>query len=453
MPDILDTIPAQLEVVRTELEIIFEQSDQIAARVKKSGKVQQISRYLWRLPLKQFNGGNFSKFSGNGGSLGNGTSQKLSNLNAGYFYSILMFQLNAEQLDTSQNSNQSVVNILSDLLANAMIEASVLDDIAFHQTGTGILTNSSSASSSTTLTFAGATDFLGVNMLREGMCVDVWDTTGATKRTAGTGDPIIINSIDYDGKVVTFNQSVTGITTGDIIAFRGMTTYGPSTLTSFSSAYPGTVGALSGGIGGDSFRHGYRYMTDTTNSNYFYGKQKSTFGSQMTAVRVNAQSQPLEWDHVHRVIAKIIQKRDKDAWKKLRGIAHTAQRAAAFNLGMAISTKLITGSTLGQSIDLLPSNMGYDEEFNLGNIPCDVSKRQDRSRIDFLNYDKIMRAQLFDTRYYDVGGRTTFEGRGSDGTIQAYIQFGIEQAYDFVSPDAGGFGVIDSLALPPSWDA
>lgn len=455
--DVLDTIPGQLEVVEKELQILFEQSDQIAAKVKASGKVQQISRYLWRLPLKQYNGFNFSKFSANGGTLGPGTSMKLSNLEAGYFYSILAIQLTAEQLDTSQDKTQSVVDVLADTLSNAMIEQGVYDDIAFHQTGTGILTNPSSSVTATTMTFNSATDFLHTSMLREGMCVDVWDATGVTKRAAATADPIIIIAIDYDAYVITFNQTVTGVTTTDIIAFRGMAAYGPAALTSFASTYPGGPPAnISGGIGGDSFRHGFRYMTDTTTSNYFYGKQKSTFGTQLNPVRVNAQNNPIEWDFFHRLIGKAIQKRDKDVWKKWTGIVSSAQRTAIANLGIAISTVMRTGGEFGKIYDGVPSNMGYSEEFTAFGIPHILSKRQDRSRIDYLNFEKVWRAQLFDTRWYGpaYGLKSTYEGRSSvDGTPTANLLMYVEQAYDFVCPDNGGFGVIDSLSLPAGWDA
>lgn len=453
---VLNTIQAQIEVVEPTLQLLFEQTDQIAARVKKSGKVQQISRYLWRLPLKLTNGFHYTKFSADGGSLFHGTSLQLSNLNAGYFYTNLGAQLTQEQLDTSQNKDQSVINVLSDSLANIMIEAGVMDDISFHQNGTGILTNPSSAVTANTMTFNATTDFLHVNNLREGMCVDVWDTTGATLRTPATGAPIIISSIDYDNYIITFNQNVTGITLTDIIAIRNLTVYGPTTLTSFSSAYPGlATSPTSGGIGGDSFRHGFRYATDTTTSNYFYGKQKSTFGTQLNPVFVNAQNQPIEWDHFHRVIAKVIQKRDKDIWKKLEGIAHMSQRTAIMDLGTTIVTNMRTGQNFGPQYDNIPNEMGYEDKLTVAGLPIWISKRQDRSRIDFLNFEKCWRAQLHDTKFYNGGndGRTTFEGRDSTGAVQAFFEFFVVQAYDFVFPDNGGFAVISSLALPQNWDA
>ncbi len=452
MPSVYaDTAAAQLEVVKGDLEKIFEQSDQIAGRVKKSLKAQTISRYFWRMPFKQWPGGNFAKVSMEGGTMPTGTGMKLGYLQAGYFSSVLAFRINQEQIDTSQNSSQSVVNVLSETLASAMVEAQVLDDIAFHTDGTGVLTNGASAGTATaTAYFADTTDFLGVNNLREGMCVEVWDAALTTIRAAATAVPIIITAIDYESKIVTFDQTVTALAATDRLVFRGGAAYGSVTPASFSATYPVTGAA---GVGGDSFRHGFPYMTDVTSSNYLYGKLKSTY-PQLQPVAINAAGNPLEWDHAHRLIAKIQRKRDGDAWKGLFGIAHMAQRAAVFNLGMASSTKLVTGAQFGQSVNLLPSNIGYSDEFDFGGIPMVTSKRQDRSRLDFINPNKIGRAQLYDTKFLDLGtGRTVFEGRASSGSPAAYLEFFVGQSYDYACFDPGTFGRIYNLALPEGWDA
>lgn len=460
--DVLNTVQAQLEVVLPEVQMIYEESDELYGRVRRTADVQQISRYLFRIPLMKGAGGNFQKVSGNGGtggSLGHGTSMVLDYLLAGYFYSNLIFQLTEEQIDTSSSTTQSVIDVLSKQMSVGLREQQVTDDITFHQTGTGILTGSSSATTNTTnatMTFAGATDTLGINLLREYMCVDIWDTTGATKRTPGTADPVIITAIDYDAKTVTLNQTITSLTTGDIITLRNLTVYGPSTLTSFASTYPGTQGgAPTGGIGGDSFRHGFPYMTDTNSANYFYGKLKSTV-PQLNPVRVNANNDALQWEHGLRIIAKIQQKRSKEDWKNLTGIAHMTQRTTVFELGTSLSQKMFTdgNNQFGTNFDNVPTNLGYTDEFMFAGMPCMLSKRQDRSRVDFINFNLIGRAQARDIDYYKPGGQIIHPGRGSDGTLQTFIEWSFMCAYDNICKDNGAFGRIDSLAPPSSsWDA
>lgn len=460
--DVLNTVAAQLEVVLPEIQQIYEESDELYGRVRRTAQVQQISRYLFRIPLMKGAGGNTQKVSGNGGtggSLGHGTSMVLDYLLAGYFYSNTIFQLTEEQIDTSASQTQSVVDVMSKQMSVGLREVQIMDDIAFHTTGTGILTNPSSAttnSTNATMTFASPTDTLNVNMLREYMCVDVWDSTGATQRVAGTGAPIIITAIDYDAKVVTLNQTVTSLTTGDILAIRNLNVYGPSTLTTFNSTYPGTQGgAPTGGIGGDSFRHGFPYMTDTNSANYFYGKLKSSV-PQLNPVAVNANNNTLQWEHGLRIISKIQQKRSKEDWMALTGIAHMTQRASVFELGTSLSQKMFTegNANFGTSFDNTPTNKGYTEEYMFAGIPCMLSKRQDRSRVDFINFNKLGRAQVRDIDYYKPGGQIIHPGRGSDGTLQTFVEWSWILAYDNVCFDNGAFGRISSLA-PPSqeWDA
>lgn len=460
--DILNTVASQLEVVLPDIqEINAVDNDQLYGRVKATNKVEKISRYLMRWVLEKYIGGNFAKVSANGGTAGVlpvGTQINQTYLLAGYFTSSIAFRLTDEQTKVV-DSQQAIVDIASRQMAKAIVAQQAYDDVTFAQDGTGILTNSSSAitnSVNATMTFAGSTDTLNVNMLFEGMCVDVWDTTGATIRVAGTSAPLQIISIDYESKVVTFDQTITTLTQGDIIALRQMTVYGPSTLTSFASGYPGTQGGSpTGGIGGDSFRHGYRYFTDTNSSNYFYGKQKSTI-PQLNPVRINAAGDTLQWEHGLRLIAKIQQKRpQKEVWTQLEGIAHTTQKAAVFELGMSISQKLMTGTEFGESLDLTPSNKENSAKFMFAGIPCNQSTRQRRSDIDFIIFDKLGRAEAAEMGPYTVGGRTQFEVR-DQATAQPVTAFDwfFQAYYENVCFDAGAFGRIDSLANPsPAWDA
>lgn len=458
---VVDTVAAQMETVLPEVQEIYADSDQLYGKVKSTNKVEQISRYLLRWPLMQYVGGNFQKVSGNGGSggsLGAGSSMKLTYLLAGYFYADIIFRLTQEQIDTSATNSQSVINVMSEQMAKGIRAQQIYDDVTFHQPGTGILTEPSSAivaGANATMTFAGATDFLGINRLFEGMVVDVWDSTGATKRAAATAAPITIIAIDYDSKTVTFDQDVTTLTQGDLLALRNMDVYGPAALTSFASTYPGTQGgAAAGGIGGDSFRHGFPYFTDTTASNYFYSKQKSTI-PQLNPVRVNANNDALQWEHGLRLVAKVKQKRpDKELWKNLRGIAHGTQKARVFELGMSISQKLMTGTEFGRSLDLVPDNQANADTFNFAGMECIESTRQYRDRIDFISFEKIGRAEAAGLKPFNPGGVTLFPGRGSDGTLQTYVEWAYMTSYDNVCFDNGFFGRIDTLAMPSSdWDA
>ncbi len=448
---VINVVAAQIERVRDKLQPIFESSSEVAGMIKKAGgdKVE-VSRYLYRIPLQQFRGGNFHKYNADGGSLGIGTGMLVTSLTAGYITTVRSYRVTDEEKDTSATSAQSVVNVFQKTLADAMTEAQIDDDITLHTDGTGILTNQSSATNgSTTVTFAGATDTLGINRLREGMCVDAWDATGANKRAPGSGTaPTFITAIDYTNKVVTLSQSIASLTATDILAFPALDVYGPSTLTSFSSTWPGDALTNGPGLTGDSFRHGIYYANDATTSNYYLGKLKSTI-PQLLATRVNASTSAFTFGMVLQGLDAVTQRRDKEATRGLKGICHMKQRQAIFQIGVNISNIYLKGGEQGGKMsDLMPSNVEYTDTFDLCGVPTMLSKRQYTDRIDFINPSIWGRAQTHDIRFKTVSGKTVFEVRGSDGTISASSEFHIEQAFDFVDYDPGVGFYIDSLHVP-----
>jgi hypothetical protein len=458
--DVVNTTQAQLEQVRPILAEVFESSDQVSSLFKKNSKnVENLSRYLYRIPLQQYRGGAFTKYSANGGSLGQGSGMKITSLQAGYFYSILMFRVTDEQVDLSQSTKQSVVNVMSKTLSDGMIEAAIMDDIALHGDGTGELTNVVSSASSDTiahtplaLTFNTAGDTLGIRKLREGMVCDIWSQDGATKRTGITGGTLLnIETIDYATNKVTFNQDVSDAVVGDLIAFAGMDSYGPSTLVSFTSGWPATSAlTTTGGLTNDSFRHGLYYAHDFNNSNYYLGKQKSAL-PQIAPTKIDANKQQLQFWHGFALQDKIRVRRSNDDAKNLTGIFPLSQRQTVFELGVSIATKPLSGEQFGKSVDLLPSNSQYQDTFNYCNMTCYVSKRQFNDRIDFVNLKNWGRAEVHPLRPYEKQGRTVFEGRNSSGNITAFSEFGFHAGYDFVSFDPGKEGAVTNLSVPASY--
>lgn len=448
---VLDVVYAQIEKVKPKITTIFESSSEVASMFKKaSAETVEVSRYLYRVPLQQFRGGNFHKYDANGGSLGIGTGMLITSLQAGYITTVRSYRVTDEEKDTSSSTTKSVIDVFQKTLADAMTEAQVDDDITLHGDGTGILTNASSATNgSTTLTFAGSTDTLGINRVREGMTVDAWDATGATKRAPSSGTaPTYIVSIDYTNKVVTLSQSIASLTATDILAFPNLDVYGPSTLVSFSSTWPG--GGLTNGPGltGDSFRHGIYYMNDVTTSNYYLGKLKSTI-PQLLANRVNAAGSAFTFGMILQGLDQVTQRRDKDSTQGLRGICHMKQRQAIFQIGVNISNIwLKPGDSNGKMPDMMPNNIKYSDIFYLCSVPTMISKRQYTDRIDLINPSLVGRVETHPLRFKNVGGKTVFEVRGSDGTISASTEFHLESAFDFAGSDPGCGVFVDSLSVP-----
>lgn len=448
VPSILDVTPGQLEVVEREMQYFFEESDQLAGKIRKSNKVKQISRYLYRIPFMQYRGGADRKVSLNNASLGHGTGMKLSNFEAGYIASVRAYRVTSEQMYTTETKQQSVIDVWAETVAHAMMDANISDDIWFHGDGTGLLSNASSAQTTTTLTFAGATDYIGVNQLREGMAIDVWTSNLATCLTTALR-PIIITSIDYISKTITLDQVVAGMNTQtNVVTVESLQSYGPATPTSFSSTWPDRT--VAAGLGGDSWRHGFRYAHDVTGTDYYLGILRSSI-PQINPARVNASNGGITFDHGQLMIDQLIQRRTIDAGNQYLGVSHMAQRMAIQKLGTTINNVFIQASQTdaGKSKDLLPTNHGYKDAYEFCGIPMMNSKRQDKSRLDFLELSKWARAELHPIRFKKgKDGRMYFEGRGSDGTVQTFEEFFIEGSYDYCCLDPGGEGMVDSLAIP-----
>lgn len=434
-----DILDSAIEKVRAKVQELFETTDTVAGMIKKGGEVEIISQKLYRIPLVQYAGGTYGYYDADGGDMGSGTGLKVIKVQAGFFDTRYTVEVSKRAMDTTATAAQATINAFAYNFKRAMKEVQVYDDITFHTDGTGKLTNSASATSTwssgtkTTLTFAGASDTVGADRLRPGMVVDVYDTTGASKRAGG---PYVIDHIDYKNKVVYFGAAVTAVAGTDLIAFNGLS----ATLASFQSTWP---------LSGDSARHGLYYANDDTTSNYFLGQLKSS-ATELLANSVDASSSGLSFAHGQQLLDQIIKRRDESAFKGLIGLAHMAQRAAVQNIGIAISNWFRQPGQ--KTLDLMPVNNEYSSDFEFCGVSCRVDKRQDKARFDFIIPKLWGRAQLHDTKFHDVQGRTVFESRvQATANLKAAVHYHIVQCYDFYTVDPGAQGYIKSLSVPSGY--
>lgn len=438
-----DVLEAQIEKVRNKVQELFETTDTIAALVRKGGESEVISQKLYRIPLVLFRGGIFRSFNADAGDMGSGSGLKVSKLTAGFIYSDYVVEISLQSMDTTATSGQSVLNAFAYNFKNAMKELQTMDDIVFHTDGTGKVTSSVGASATgswgsslTTYTFASSTDTVGCSRLRPGMAVDVYNNAGSSKRAVGTAAQLYIDHVDFTNKVVYLSDTVTGASTTDILAIAGLS----ATLQSFQSTWP---------LSGDSFRHGLYYAMDANTSNYFLGQLKSSI-TELLANNVNAGGALLSHAHGLLLQDQIINRRDEDAFKGLVGIAHMAQRAQVYNIGIALSEWMRTTPS-EKMIDVMPQGVSYSTSFPFAGVTCKIDKRQDKSRFDFIIPKLWGRAMLHDTKFHDVQGRTVFESRTSTGTLKAAVHFILTQAFDYYTVDPGAQGFISNLQLPSGY--
>jgi hypothetical protein len=426
---------AQIEKVRHKVQELFETTDTIAALIKKGGEAEIVSEKLYRIPLVTYRGGSFRAFNADGGDMGPGTGLNVTNLEAGFVYTDYVVSLSKRAMDDTAKAEQAVINAFSYNFKNAMKELQATDDCVFHTNGTGVLTNAGSATGTwsagtqTSYTYAASTDYVGVSRLRPGNWVDVYNSTYTTNKGSYQ-----IAQIDTLNKIVNLLGVVPGAAASDVIAVSGLS----PTLQSFTSSWP---------LSGDSFRHGLYYFMDSNSSNYLLGQLKSNL-PELLANNVVANG---NLAHIHGLILQdqIINRRDQDAFKGLIGISHMAQRAAVYNIGIAISEWL--RGKADKMIDVMPGGVEYDDTFPFVGITCKLDKRQDKSRMDFIIPKLWGRCMLHDTKFHEVEGRTIFEGRTASGTVAAYSQFMLVQCFDYYCVDSGAQGFISSLTVPPGY--
>lgn len=438
---ITNTIGGMLEKVAPVMANYYSFDDSLAAALKPS-KSARVSRKLYEVPIKKYPGGARQKFSADGGSLGSGTGPVYDYMKAGFIDSTINFKITQEQIDLTETSEQSRVNVLQDILSDAMKVLSQHDNVDLFGDGTGVLTNSSSASpAATQLTFASATDGIGVNRLFLGMYVDVWDSTLASLRSGG---PFTITAIDYENKIVTLDGSPGSMASGDYLVVANVDAYGPSTPTSFSSTWPAGGLTTAAGLTGDSWRHGLEYCNDVDNT-YFLTKSKSSF-PQLKPQHIDADGAVFTFDHVERLKNLLIQARGKDAVSKLEGVMHQDRLLDLKRANLAVSYSLIEGNGTSTK-DLMPSG-GYSDTYNVSGIRTHISRCADRARFDCFISGNWTRVEGAPTRFHKNpdNGAYIFEKRSSDAVAAEWTMF-LKQKFDWLCEDPGASAYADDLKI------
>lgn len=448
---VTQTVSAQLERVHPKVQNYIDTSENLHALFKKAGADDGItvSRYLYRVPWKRYQSGVLSKYANDGGAYPTGDAPTLASFTAGYFTFALAYQLTQEMIDTMESDTQARVNIMTDTIQGAIQEMDIYMDIFLHGDGTGKLTNAASTGTATTLVFAGTTDYLGVKRVRPGSYVDVWDSTGVTKRANG---PYKVASVDWPSKTVTFATGPTGIATTDLLTVAGLDSYGPSAPTSFSATWPASGLTNGPGLDGDSFIHGIAYSNDATDGNYFLGKLKSTY-PELKSVAVSAANNPLTFQHGILGLHQLIERRGKEIAPKLRGIAPLSAAAQQQYLGMAISN----WPNNNKPVDQAGGRTNYTDTFDFCGISCILSNRQAANRFDFVSPDNFRRIQTKPIGFVknpDGSGYlhpTYSNPSGTTVSRTAGVQFWVSAAMDYACFDPGASFYISGFTPPDGY--
>lgn len=464
--DVTSVAPAMKEAVDTFLQRIYEDSAEVVNDIIKADgfTVPDVNRRFARFVAVTRPAMSGAKTNFNGGALPLPAGISTLAYFCGYIPFATAAGLSLEELQTSQGKN-SVVDAKKEIFGRAANTYAVWRDIFFHQDGSGILAGGqggSTTNGTTTMTFAAAADTYGVGRLCQGMTVEVYDTTLATRRVPATANSLlIITNINYSTKTITFNQSVTSLTAGDVVVIPGLqdpdsnfsvgysgATPGPS---SFNVAYPTSSSA---GVTGDGFRHGLPYVLDNTSSHYFYTVLKSSV-PELTPTVVDASgggaAAKFSFTFLNTLTILSQRRRNSEALEDWKGLCEGAQYIGAYNAGFTFNTGLIEGN-FGPIKDLSPSDIRYKDSFMLCGVPFRKDKRMDKSQMWLVNPKNCGEAVASKLGLIDLqdGRNGVYEGRNASGQVITTTMMFMGDMTDFVYRDPAVFGAITGLEVPAS---
>lgn len=430
--DILNTLQGHLEQV-SDVVARYQEFDTSVASWFKPRVVAETTRYLYRQVIELFGGGEFSKISMNDADMGSGTGPVLKTFTAGFIYAQLGMMFTEEQRRQSEKSTQSRYNVVTEIVKQAQNILVGHDNIHLFGSGNGVLTAAASARSNAVYTFAGTSDFLNLAWTMDGMSVDVWDSTLATKRNSSSQGPLRILARDLSANTVTLSATPdTSPGSTDRLTVANLEAYGPSTPTTLSSTWPGGGLTTGAGLTGDSFIHGIQYVNRNDGSEYYLGQLKSGIPRLLATVKAYSAATPLTMDSIEEAKELHYRRWGSDVFNGMRGIFPPRQFRKLMDLGTTIVRNMAQGQNVNY-VDLQP-NLKYEDMIPVCGIPSTVSRCQDNSRIDYVRPDDWGRVQSQPPEWYKHPNGSMFFPRRmtTNGNLRSAWEFKIVQGFDNV---------------------
>lgn len=382
-----DVIAGQWENYRPKLQELLETTYGVGAKIKKASESMRVSTWsqalssgqtlqACRFPIMRYVGGDYSTFSYDEGDMGGGSMTREDFMTLGYFPDLYAVELPQLSIKATATSEQAVANVLKLQLKKALTEMQHYYDTGLHQDGTGVLaTGNGTGSPANTNPVYNLEPNFGPQRLRRNQPVDIVSADLTTNKNTGI---VRVASYDLQAKTVTLTGTVTGAgaVNTDRICFKGMT----PTL---------TVGSWRAGI--------YTY-NNTATSGFTAGLDR-TVVTELITPNVNANGAGLVPAFGLLLNDQMLQRRDETALKNLVGIAHFSQRHAWYLQGVGISEWHRGASD--KMIDIVPGNTNYNTTFTMCNVEHIISKKQDRSRIDWIIPSNYARALLHDLDFFE----------------------------------------------------
>lgn len=383
----------------------------------KKGEVQVIGERDYRIPFKKTFGGRFGAYDPQMGDMGRGTAMTGDVMIQSFFNLRLNFELDMLAIKATQDRKVAMQDPFKDAVANGYYEFQLYLDKCYHNDGTAVLGTATATGTdslgNTTYTLSTA---FGTQRLRRGMYVNVYDTTGATLRSAST---LFIVSINATAKKIVLSGVVSGAAATDKICFEGPYGYSKGLRGLYywiSSATSGTTANIDRAV-----------------------------EPEIIAESVDAGNGPLLAEIPMAIHDRLLNKRGEVA--PVLGLSSPAQRAIVYGNVMSIQRIDLAG-TQAKAIDRLPElKAAGKESFMWGGVAHYVDIHQDRTRNDYFVPSDFGRARLDEMKFFQTPGTNQrfFPLYGGSGAPAAGVWFGLTIDEDVYHIDPGATGFASNL--------
>ena len=412
------SVSVQLEKVEPDVQTLFERDDTFYSQIEKRKGVPISSRDM-RIPLKLAPGGYFGYFNPDGGDLGRGGAQEYSHAVINTVANRYAIEWNKRPEWATDNARKSVLDVVKDLVADAMPEFRRNLDSLCMGAGNGVLGTITSVSNSGGFdTYTLNTDGYGIRLVRKGMKINVYDATLATNRTSG--GEVEIDRYDVDNKQIRVAQ-VTGSTATDLIVSSGL-----------SGANP--VGLF-----------GVTYHNTNSTSGTWLGYTRSST-PEIRASRVNGGGNAFNLPFARLAVNKAGDRVGRMQGKKFVAWTHPCQEQAYEELGFMVT-----------NIDKAAAKDGLDLYFGgakqLAGAKLNTHYSWNQKRIDFMNMETWGRVEMRAPGFYKSrSGQQFFQvySTTTGGVVAAEV-FYLVAVWNMYNGNPAAAVYIDNLAVPSGY--
>lgn len=415
-------VGTELERVLPQVQVLFDRDDTFYSQIEKR-PVEVISARDMRIPLEMSPQSKFGYVDIDGGDLGRGDSPQFDKAIINTVNMAQKVEFTAKSMWATDSTRKAVLNNFRYNLATAMKEFRRNTDSQCMQDGTGTLgTITTVATAGGTDTYTMTTDGFRARLIRQGMNLNIFNSTLTVCRTVGgPNNETTVTFYDIANSTIKVTPAVAGAVAGDLIVTSGLQSTPP-------------VGLL-----------GVKYHDSNASTGTWLGFDRATT-PQIRASAVNANSAALTLPLPRLAINKIGDRIGIDKRKNLKAWTHLAQQQAYEELGFNVIR--IDKQAKEEGLD-----MYFNDNMRMAGAPLEVSYSWDRTRIDFIDYDVWGRAEMHPAGFYQNpdDGRKVFETRGPSGGVATSWIFYIIASFNLFMNNPAGASYIYSLAVPSGY--